>query len=419
MRRHLLPRNATPIERAVSETIDRLPELAIGADDVRGFKFDPTDLIIPHLTLEYGLGEIEDFLPDPAQILHEGIVWQRLRGTPASLHRALRWIDADGTLEENPVTRFKWWWFQVHLGGERRNSFFVTPMIALANASKPLRSEFARVTAGFDVRGFTLNEKRMNGGGLLNSWSGVRRAAVEPVLSFRVRHRDQGFAEDVMHLDMTHIHRVRHANLVDGGPPTEQRSGFPSAFATGIGDSTDPRSVPFNNAPFSEDHPFGAPTPMVQALNTDTGRFIFEAGSTADHEILGYGIEGNLGYVDIKVSATASGLRFVSLTSPNYGEMLSVVAGQQATTSAYVSLLSGSLGYCELAILAYKADWSNVDYEKSQIEIGTGGLATNLQSFTHAIELADAAMANGWLMIGIEGPGEAVVRVHINPMTVE
>ena len=419
MAAHLLPRNATPLDRAVSEAIDRTQLLNSGADDVRGFKFDPVDHIVPHLIVEYGLGELEDYLSDPREILREGVIWQRLRGTPAALHRALLWNNSDGTLEENPITRFKWWWFQIHLPDERRSSAFVSAMIALANASKPLRSEFARVTAGYDVRGLTLNEKRMNGGGLLNSWSGVRRAEREPVLSFRVYHRNQVHADEVVDLGMTHIHKVRHISLVDAGPPTGQRSGFPSALATQIADSTDPNMVPFNNAPFEEEATFGGTSPFVQALNTNSGRFIFEAGNTADYEILGYGIEGNLGYVDIKISSTASGNRYISLTSPNYAEMLAVVAGQQVTTSAYVSLLSGNLGYCEQAILAYKADWTNVHYLKGQVEVGTGALASNLKSFTHAIEHADAAMANGWLMLGINGPGEAVVRVHINPMTVE
>jgi P2-related tail formation protein len=419
MRSHLLPRNATPVERAVSETIDRLPELSVGADDIRGFKYNPSDLVVPHLLVEYGLGEIEDFLDDQRDLLREGVVWQRLRGTPAALHRALLWNDSDGTLEENPITRFKWWWFQVHLPDERHSSAFVSAMIALANASKPLRSEFARVTAGFDVRGFTLNEKRMNGGGMLNSWSGVRRAEGEPVLSFRVRHRTQAFADEVMQLDMKHSQRVRHAHLIDAGAPTEQRSGFPSALATGIGDSTDPKTVPFNNAPFEEEVSFGVPSPQVQTLHTDTGRLIIESASTADHVIVGRGIEGNLGYVDIEVSTEEAGLKYASLTSPPYSDMRSVTPGQLTTTSAYVSLLSGSLGYCELAVLAYNPGWTNVAYHKNQIEIGAGALAANLRSFTHVLDHAEVAMANGWLMLGIEGPGEAVVRVHINPMTVE
>ena len=92
------------------------------------------------------------------------------------MHCGLSWIDADGTVEENPVDRFKRWWFQLHLPGEAANTNFVSPMIAIARASKPLRSEFARVTAGFDVRGFRLDARRLNGGGFLNSWSGVRRA---------------------------------------------------------------------------------------------------------------------------------------------------------------------------------------------------------------------------------------------------
>jgi P2-related tail formation protein len=171
MRRDLLPRNATAAEKALSAALDRLPELSPGAQAIRGFKFNPVPAFVPFLIVEYGLGEIEDFFyaGDWRRILAEGIVWQRLRGTPAAMHRGLSWIGSDGRIEENPVDRFKWWWFQLHLPGEVSNANFVSPMIAIARASKPLRSEFARVTAGLDVRGFRLNASRLNGGGFLNS----------------------------------------------------------------------------------------------------------------------------------------------------------------------------------------------------------------------------------------------------------
>lgn len=263
---HLLPKNATALERAVSEAIDWMPEIGAGAVSLRGFKYDPIDQIVPYLVAEFGLSEIEDYLSNLRDVLREGLIWQRERGTPAALHRALNWIGKDGLIEEMSPRRFKWWWFQVHLPLEQRDSTFVTPMIALAKASKPLRSEFARVTAGYDVRGFQLNGSRLNAG-LLNSWSGVRRAAGEPVLSLRVHHSaavEYGEGLGAVEGEWSSIH---HHVIVDGAAPTEQKSSMPTSAATQLVSSSEPSIVPFNNAPFSATDTFGVPSPIVQTGN--------------------------------------------------------------------------------------------------------------------------------------------------------
>jgi P2-related tail formation protein len=263
IRRHLQPNNSTAYERALSETMDRSPELSPAIAALRGFKFRPPDHIVPYLVVEYALTEIEDYLPDLRTVLAEGILWQRLRGTPAALHRALGWIGHDGTLEESPPTRVKWWWFQVHLPFEVRSSEFERPMTALVKASKPLRSEFARITAGYDVRGLRLNAGRLNSN-LLNSWSGVRRQAGEPVLSLRVNHRNEVTYSDFGIGIIPGASTIHHVHVVDAAAPTEQRSGFPSALATSIADASKPNSVPFNNSPFSSDDPFGVPAQIAQ-----------------------------------------------------------------------------------------------------------------------------------------------------------
>lgn len=262
-RRHLLPAPSTPLEKAISETLDRLPELGVGSDALHGFKFDPIAVVVPYLIAEYGLGEIDGFIDDPIRVLREGIAWQRLRGTPAALHMALDWIGADGVLEENPPQRFKWWWFQVHLPDERRSSAFVDPMIAVAKASKPLRSEFARVTAGYDVRGFRLNGSRLNAA-LLNSWSGVRRAPGEPVLSLRVHQNEIVEYGPTLGIVDGEWMFVGRWVKVDGAAATEQRSSMPSSLATSLADASDPAVVPFSNAPFSATEAFGSPSPTVQ-----------------------------------------------------------------------------------------------------------------------------------------------------------
>lgn len=262
-RTHLLPPSSSALEKAVSEATDRTDDLSPGIAALHGFKFDPIQIIVPYLIVEYGLGEIEEFIVDPSRVLREGIGWQRLRGTPAALHMALGWVGSDGLLEENPPTRFKWWWFQIHLVDEQRSPAFIKPMIALAQASKPLRSEFARVTAGYDVRAFQLNGSRLNAA-LLNSWSGARRAPGEPVLSLRVHHADGVDYGPELGIGGERKF-IRHATTVDGGAATEQRSSMPAGLATNMADASDPDVVPFSNAPFAATEPFGAPSPTVQS----------------------------------------------------------------------------------------------------------------------------------------------------------
>jgi len=50
-RQHLLGDDAapTPLERVLSESLDKLPSLMPGVESLRGFKFNPPDQIVPYL----------------------------------------------------------------------------------------------------------------------------------------------------------------------------------------------------------------------------------------------------------------------------------------------------------------------------------------------------------------------------------
>lgn len=86
---HLLPPNCTVFEQALSLANDVLPRLGSAADTIRRFKVAPSDALLPWLLWEYGLDDFAHVVPDLRQRLHEGLVLQRLRGTPAGLYRAL------------------------------------------------------------------------------------------------------------------------------------------------------------------------------------------------------------------------------------------------------------------------------------------------------------------------------------------
>jgi phage tail P2-like protein len=183
---HLLPANATPLEQALSLSIDSLSRLALPADAIRQFKTDPTDPLLPWLIWEFGLGELLPYLPEPRQAIDEGILWQRLRGTPAALSTALSWIGMRATVEQEPPgVHFAE--FQLDPGQVLDSDTAIANLIAIARLSAPARSRLSRIYHGHDLRRVVLDESRL-GEALLSDHSGVFWRDGQTKLSFgRVR----------------------------------------------------------------------------------------------------------------------------------------------------------------------------------------------------------------------------------------
>jgi P2-related tail formation protein len=95
----LLPPSSSPQEQALVDAIS----FRVDPSKIRGFKFNPTDSVLPWLIHEYGLGEILAWVPDPRRAIQDGVVFQRIRGTPASLRMALKWVNIENIyIEEEP-----------------------------------------------------------------------------------------------------------------------------------------------------------------------------------------------------------------------------------------------------------------------------------------------------------------------------
>jgi hypothetical protein len=186
-----------------------------------------------------------------------------LIGTPAAIHKSLQWINHDGDIEEFSAFARKWWWFQIQLPFEPRNTQFLQPLTRLVMASKPLRSEFARMTAGWDVRAFRLNEHRLNGDAGLNTWSGTRKESGGPVVSIRVNHRKQVVVPTGGRVEVNAIQNVETVRTVRAGIPINQLSARFASLAAVRVDYRNPATVAFQNAPFVHQS-FGAPVPRVQ-----------------------------------------------------------------------------------------------------------------------------------------------------------
>ena len=170
-REHLLPSNATDLERALSLSMNPMARLGPGIDDLRGFKFDPADPLLPWLIWEYGLGELLPYLIDPRRAIAEGILWQRLRGTPKALEVALSWVDTIVTVEQEPPGEH-YAEFQIDPGRVIDDDEWIERVLAIVQLSAPARSRLSRMYHGYDLRRFMLDTD-MLGDALLSDNSGV------------------------------------------------------------------------------------------------------------------------------------------------------------------------------------------------------------------------------------------------------
>jgi hypothetical protein len=168
---YLLPSNASALERSLSLTLDPAARLVPATDALRSFKTMPGDALLPWLIWEYGLGEVLPYLPEPRRAIAEGILWQRLRGTPAALTTALVWIGATATVEQEPHgVHFAE--FQLDPGKVLDSDRSIADLIAIARLSAPARSRLSRIYHGCDLRRFVLDDSLL-GEALLSDHSGV------------------------------------------------------------------------------------------------------------------------------------------------------------------------------------------------------------------------------------------------------
>ncbi|WP_341822317.1 phage tail protein [Wolbachia endosymbiont (group A) of Clivina fossor] len=175
----LLPPNATKQEKALIDAID----YKVDPSCVKGFKFSPGEKVLPWIIEEYGLEEILRWAKEKRRAIKEGVEFQRLRGTPASLKIALKWanINEDITIiEEPPGEHF----FELQIGiRDVPNDFFVDAVVELAKLSLPARSRLMRLFNDYyNIGRFILDESFF--GSLLSDYSGVKIEKDGPVLSF-------------------------------------------------------------------------------------------------------------------------------------------------------------------------------------------------------------------------------------------
>ncbi|MBR9984152.1 MAG: phage tail protein [Wolbachia endosymbiont of Homalodisca vitripennis] len=211
----LLPLNATKQEKALVDAID----YKVDPSCIRGFKFRLEERILPWLIEEYELGEMLRWVKDKRRAIVEGVKFQRLRGTPASLKIALKWANIEDItiIEEPPGKHF----FELQIGiRDVPNDFFVDAVVELAKLSLPARSRLMRIfNDHYNIDRFILDESFF--GSLLSDYSGIKIEKDGPVLSFGRKntfelkvlnpsfkfstfrvHCEQAFSNDIYRLDV-------------------------------------------------------------------------------------------------------------------------------------------------------------------------------------------------------------------------
>lgn len=152
----LLPANATPLERAVSETLDRDPILGPGIKAARSIRFQ-RPLIATYaswILSQYGLGGVSQFFDTVEEAIDAGVPWQRVRGTVAALEAALDWIGYDDIyIEHGYRRRRKWNRYQIGMGALPESELpILLDAEYLADLSDAARNVFFRGWHGYDVR---------------------------------------------------------------------------------------------------------------------------------------------------------------------------------------------------------------------------------------------------------------------------
>lgn len=184
----LLPTGSTPFERALTAAVDPYGKVYDSITAIRGLKLtSPPPSFLRFLIFEYGLGELTPYVPNLYELIRQGIAWQRVRGTPASIAKALAWLGYAALLEEPPMRRRRWNLFQLGLDQVRRDEADLPRIAGVAQLSVPVRSVFWRGFHGYDVRALEYGYGRWSAG-LYGSFSGIRLPAGSAKWSFGRRY---------------------------------------------------------------------------------------------------------------------------------------------------------------------------------------------------------------------------------------
>lgn len=150
---NILPPASTPFERAFVQASDVFARLSPFISGFARAKYtDPAPDMLPWLVDEYGLGELTPYVPNIYDLIRDGVSWQRIRGTHASVAKALGWLGYSCWVEEAPARRRWWNRAQLALDRVRDNEDDLDKLEGVSHLSVPARTDIWRGYHGFDIR---------------------------------------------------------------------------------------------------------------------------------------------------------------------------------------------------------------------------------------------------------------------------
>ena len=163
MHSHLLPPNATLLERTVDQT---LPAGWVAmAGQVEPLANPPA--LLPWVAQQWQISQFESYFPTTQALLNAGLPWLRERGSAAAVRRAMGWLGYKGVrIEEDGAL--------LHIDpGKEITAADLRYLAHVVKASIPLHVHFYRVYHRLDKRMLRLNRKPGLNSGLLQADSGT------------------------------------------------------------------------------------------------------------------------------------------------------------------------------------------------------------------------------------------------------
>ena len=182
-RRHILPPNATALERAVDETMPAWDSIANAFPDAASGE---PPAFAPWLAAEWNLAQFARYFPDLPALIEAGMPWLMERGSAAATLRVLAWVGF-------PNARLDQRGARLHIDlGRPATAEEIGRIAHVVRATVPAHVQFWRVFNGYDRRPVRLDGAQRLDQGLLDDDSGVWISVEtgEPVkASFGAVHR--------------------------------------------------------------------------------------------------------------------------------------------------------------------------------------------------------------------------------------
>lgn len=179
----LLPGNSGLFEKSFEASLTaRWTALSEGVDAIRYDKLSPPVTMLAYAIWEFGLGELTPYMPNLYDLLREGIIWQRARGTRKAMDIGLGWIGYAADIHEAWHGRRWWNAYQLYFSDLPAPNT-LERIEGIARLSTAKRSQFRRGVHGYDVPACELDGSQPDGC-LLDRESGVVATQAGIIWSF-------------------------------------------------------------------------------------------------------------------------------------------------------------------------------------------------------------------------------------------